>query len=65
MTEPRKGWSLVDHTVADYEHVGRVLAARLRVGPGHLFDVRERAKARRKFRSMTLYERVQSIRGRS
>lgn len=33
--------------VADHEHVGRVLAERHRVGPGYLYDVRQRAKAAR------------------
>ena len=53
--------TLVDKTVVDYEHVGRVLAERLRVGPGRLRGIREREKARRRWRSMTLYQRVQSI----
>jgi hypothetical protein len=32
---------------ADHDHIGRVLAMRHRVGPGYLFDVRERWKAKR------------------
>lgn len=65
MSEPRKYAGLIAPVVANEKHVERVLAARNFVGDDYLRDVRERAKARRKFRSLTLYERVQLIRGRS
>ena len=32
--------------IINHEHVGRVLAERLRVGPGYLYDVRQKFKAR-------------------
>lgn len=63
MTAPRQFSSAVEPTVADYDLLGRVMAERLRVGPGYLYDVRERAKARRRWRSLTLYERVLESRG--
>ena len=44
MSPLRKGHSLVGPTVCDYDHVGRVLAARLRAGPGHIHDVLQRRR---------------------
>lgn len=32
--------------IIDYEHTGRVLAERYRVGPGYLHDVKQRFKER-------------------
>ena len=37
----------VEKTVCDYDHLGRVLAARHRVGPGYIRDALANARARR------------------
>lgn len=61
---------LVGPVVADERLVARVLAARAFVGDEYLQAVRERAKARRqqvaarrRWQSLTLYERVLESRG--
>ncbi len=38
----------VEPTVCNYEHLGRVLAERQRVGPGYIRDALIYAKARRR-----------------
>lgn len=39
--------SPIERTVCDYDHLGLVLAARHRVGAGHIHDVLQSARARR------------------
>jgi predicted site-specific integrase-resolvase len=41
-------------TIVDYEHLGKVLAERQRVGKGRIYDI----LAERRYRKKTLYERV-------
>lgn len=44
---------LVGKTVCDFQQLGLVLAARHRLGLAHVYDVRERAKARRAMKRKT------------